>query len=137
MRVALWRALHLELDPPPQGTARFRASIVARARFIEDHVVEQAGKGVVQYVLLGAGLDSFAQRRTEIASHLSVFEIEQAGPQQWKRRRLIELGYGQPEWLHLAPVDFEAPGGWKAPLLAAGFDASKPAGSPRRVSAFI
>src|SRR3954470_8458132 len=98
-RVALWRALHLEIDPPPhvleddiglklvapdEGwrsrpdmspfTRPFRASIVARARFIEDLVEEQAGRGVGQYVILGAGLDTFAQRRPEIASRLVVFE---------------------------------------------------------------
>jgi O-methyltransferase involved in polyketide biosynthesis len=45
----------------PEGTRPFRASILARARFIEDQVVEEAGRGVSQYVILGAGLDSFAQ----------------------------------------------------------------------------
>jgi O-methyltransferase involved in polyketide biosynthesis len=44
----------------PSGTRHFRASIVARARFIEDLVVDQAGCGVSQYAILGAGLDSFA-----------------------------------------------------------------------------
>jgi len=62
----------------PHATSHFRASIVARARFIEDLVVEQASHGVGQYVILGAGLDTFAQRRPEIASHLFVFEIEQS-----------------------------------------------------------
>ena len=97
-RVALWRALHVDIYPPPhvledeiglkllapdqgwrrrgdmdpQFTRPFRASIVARARFIEDLVVEQAGRGLSQYVILGAGLDSFAQRRPEIASRLRV-----------------------------------------------------------------
>jgi len=45
-------------DMDPHFTSRFRASIVARARFIEDLVVEQAGRGVLQYVILGAGLDT-------------------------------------------------------------------------------
>ena len=106
-RVALWRALHVEIDPPPhvlqddiglkllapdkgwrrrgdmdpQFTRPFRASVVARARFIEDLVVEQAGRGLNQYVILGAGLDSFAQRRPQIASRLRVFEIDQPSPQ--------------------------------------------------------
>ncbi|GAB3629284.1 O-methyltransferase [Pandoraea terrae] len=121
-RVALWRALHVEADPPPrvledeiglkllapdtdwrrrgdmdpQFTRPFRASIVARARFIEDLVVEQASRGLDQYVILGAGLDSFAQRRPEIASHLRVFEVDQPGPQAWKRRRLILHPAGDP-----------------------------------------
>ena len=149
VRVALWRALHLEVDPPPhvledkiglrlaapddgwrhrpdmdpQFTRRFRASIVARARFIEDLVVEQAGRGVIQYVILGAGLDSFAQRRPKIASGLPIFEVDRPGPQAWKQQRLIELGFGIPEWLQLVPVDFEVAGwSWWERLAAAGFD---------------
>ena len=92
----------------PSATSAFRASIVARARFIEDLVVERAGHGVGQYVILGAGLDTFAQRRPEIASRLRLFEIDKPGPQAWKRQRLIELGFGIPEWLRFVPVDFEA-----------------------------
>jgi methyltransferase (TIGR00027 family) len=114
-------------DMDPHATRYFRASIVARARFIEDLVVEQAGHGVVQYVILGAGLDTFAQRRPEIASHLLVFEVDQPGPQAWKRQRLIELGFGIPEWLRLIPVDFEAGNAWWQRLAAAGFDAGRPA----------
>jgi methyltransferase (TIGR00027 family) len=89
--------------------------------------VEQAGRGVSQYVILGAGLDSFAQRRPEIASRLKVFEVDQSGPQAWKRQRLIELGFGVPEWLRLVPVDFEARGSWWERLAESGFNASQPA----------
>lgn len=59
----------------PHATRLFRAPIVARARFIEDLVVERAGHGVTQYVILGAGLDTFPERRPEIASSLNVFEV--------------------------------------------------------------
>ena len=114
-------------DMDPHATSLFRASIVARARFIEDLVVEQAGRGVSQYVILGAGLDTFAQRRPEIASGLRIFEVDRPGPQAWKRQRLIELGFGIPEWLRLVPVDFEAGGSWRGQLATAGFDASRPA----------
>jgi methyltransferase (TIGR00027 family) len=153
IRVALWRALHVEVDPPPHVVedlvgltlaapeagwrARpdmnphfikaFRASIVARARFIEDLVVEQAGQGVGQYVILGAGLDTFAQRRPEIAERLRVFEVDRPGPQAWKRQRLVEAGFGVPDWLSLVPVDFEAGDAWLQKLAANGFDAAKPA----------
>ncbi len=153
VRVALWRALHVELDAPPhviedeiglrlaapdagwqqrpdmhpQGTAPFRASIVGRARFIEDLVTEELGRGVEQYVLLGAGLDTFAQRRPELASRLQLFEIDRPGPQEWKRLRLLQLGYGVPDWLHLVPVDFEAGASWRERLAAEGFAAAKPA----------
>jgi methyltransferase (TIGR00027 family) len=152
IRTALWRALHLEVDAPPHvlddriglqlagvdadwrqrpdmneyATPGVRASIVARARYIEDLVTEQASHGVAQYVLLGAGLDTFAQRRPEIASKITVFEVDQPGPQAWKRQRLVELGFGVPDSLRLVPVDFETTSWWDG-LLANGFDADKPA----------
>jgi methyltransferase (TIGR00027 family) len=153
VRVALWRAIHVLVDPPPhvledevslqlaaprngwrdrpdmdpRGTSGFRAAIVARARFIEDLVTEQAGRGVAQYVILGAGLDTFAQRRPEVAAGLRVFEVDQPGPQAWKRQRLIDLGYGVPDWLRLVPVDFEASEDWWEQVSAAGFDPGQPA----------
>ena len=152
VRVALWRALHVEVDPPPHVledevglklaapdggwrsrpdmspfTRPFRASIVARARFVEDLVAAQAARGVRQYVILGAGLDTFAQRRTELASHLIVFEIDRPGPQAWKRQRLVDLNLGIPPFLRLVPVDFEAGNAWWEQLAASGFDAEGPA----------
>ncbi|OED17554.1 class I SAM-dependent methyltransferase [Burkholderia sp. A2] len=152
-RVALWRALHVELDAPPhvladeiglqllapapgwrqrgdmdpQFTRPFRASIVARARFIEDLVIEQVARGVSQYVILGAGLDSFVQRRPDMASRMTVFEVDQPAPQRWKQRRLAELGFGVPDWLRFVPVDFEARQSWRDALVGAGFDAGQPA----------
>ena len=105
---------------PPAGTG---PRIVARARFVEDLVVEQAGRGRRPSTsILGAGLDTFAQRRPEIAARLRVFEIDQPGPQAWKRQRLAELGLGVPDWLHLVPVDFEAGPSWLELLADAGFD---------------
>src|ERR1700742_4491487 len=153
VRTALWRALHVEVDAPPHviedeiglrladpppgwrerpdmhpvSTSGFRGSIVARARFIEDLVAERAGQGTGQYVLLGAGLDTFAQRRPDLASRLVVFEVDQPGTQAWKRQRLIDLGYGVPEWLRLVPVDFEEGASWQEEVRKAGFDAAKPA----------
>jgi methyltransferase (TIGR00027 family) len=56
-----------------------------------------------------------------------VFEVDQPGPQAWKRRRLTELGYGIADWLHLVPVDFEASEDWWKQLVAAGFDPDRPA----------
>lgn len=151
VRVALWRAMHVRCDPPPhvleddvglqlvapdeswrsrpdmnlQWTRGIRASIVARARFVEDLAVEQAGRGVRQYAILGAGLDTFAQRRPEIASKVRVFEVDRPGPQRWKRRRLVDLGFGAPEWLRFVAVDFEARESWWERLKAEGFDAGQ------------
>lgn len=153
VRVALWRAMHVEVDAlphviedevglqlanpdrnwrerpdmHPQGTRGYRASIVGRARFVEDLVAEQAGRGVTQYVLLGAGLDTFAQRRAEIGARMTVFEVDQPGAQAWKQQRLEELGFGVPAWLRLVPVDFEAGASWWERIVAAGFDAGRPA----------
>jgi methyltransferase (TIGR00027 family) len=152
LRVALWRALHVEVDAPPYVfedtlglrlaapdeawrsrpdmspfTRPFRASIVARARFLEDLVAQQAGAGVGQYVILGAGLDTFVQRRPELASSMVVFEIDRPLPQAWKRQRLLELGLGIPSCLRFVPVDFEAGDGWWERLLASGFEVSQPA----------
>jgi methyltransferase (TIGR00027 family) len=100
---------------------------VARARFIEDLVAQQAGLDVGQYVLLGAGLDTFAQRKPDIASKLTIFEVDRPGPQAWKKQRLAELGFGLPERLRFVPVDFEAGESWWEQLKAAGFDAGRPA----------
>lgn len=152
VRTALWRALHLEIDAAPavfedkvglmlaapgEGwqnrpdmspfTRPFRASIVARARFVEDLLATRIASGVMQYVILGAGLDTFAQRKPELASGIQVFEIDQPSPQAWKRRRLVELGMGLPSFLHLVPVDFEAGDAWRERLEASGFNPQEPA----------
>ncbi|HEY0934524.1 MAG TPA: class I SAM-dependent methyltransferase, partial [Trebonia sp.] len=86
-----------------------------------------AARGTGQYVLLGAGLDTFAQRRPDLAGRLRVFEVDQPGTQAWKRRRLTELGYGVPDWLRLVPVDFEAGASWRDEVTSAGFDPAAPA----------
>lgn len=152
VRVSLWRALHTQLDPKPHiisdevgvklvgddnwrsrpdmnpvFSKPMRASIVGRTRFIEDLVEKQVGLNITQYVILGAGLDSFAQRRPEIASRLQVFEVDQPGPQVWKQKRLIEIGHAIPNWLHFVPVDFEGGQPWWKKLISAGFDQNKPA----------
>lgn len=150
VRTALWRALHARTDAAPhivedtvglklvapdadwqerpdmKYTKRLRASIVARARFIEDLIIEQSKKGITQYVILGAGLDTFAQRRVDTASTLQIFEIDQHATLTWKQQRLIETGFDIPDNLHFVPVDFEKDN-WHHQLLKAGFDKNKPA----------
>ena len=69
----------------------------------------------------------FAQRRLEIASKLTVFEIDEPVTHQWKQQRLVELGYGLPEWLRFVSVDFESGSSWWEALKSKGFDASQPA----------
>lgn len=152
VRVALWRTLHLEVDqkphvfedslalklvsPPenwrerpdmhPIGTARFRASIVARARFLEDTVEQELHSGIGQYVLLGAGLDTFAQRRPLLAKRLQIYEVEKGDTLAWKKERLQELGFQIPNNVHYVSVNFEDRSSWWQKLVDAGLDLSKP-----------
>ncbi len=151
IRTALWRALHVQVDAvphvledelgmqlaapdahwrerpdmDPEGTRGYRASIVGRARLIEDLVAAQVAQGVAQYVLLGAGLDTFAQRRREIASRIHVYEVDHPDTQTWKRQRLADLGFRGQDWLRFVAVDFEAGESWRAQLAKAGFDATQ------------
>jgi methyltransferase (TIGR00027 family) len=153
VRTALWRALHVEVDAEPHvledrlglelvapdagwrdrgdmhpvGTAGFRAAIVGRARFIEDLVAEQADAGVRQLVLLGAGLDTMAERRPDLAAQLRIFEVDRPATLAWKERRLVETGIGVPDSLRFVPIDFESGERWWDGLLDAGFDAGRPA----------
>ncbi len=150
-RVALWRALHVLADAPPhilddtvglqllspdptwrerpdmdlQFTRLFRASIVARARYIEDWVLAEAARGVMQYVILGAGLDTFAQRYPTLP--MQIFEVDQPQAQAWKKQALTERGDGMPDRLHLVGVDFEAGDHWWDKLRLAGFKDDEPA----------
>ncbi|MDI6410281.1 class I SAM-dependent methyltransferase [Streptomyces albus] len=153
VRTALWRALHVQHDPAPpvfedelglrlagpgsewrrrpdmdpDDNPFARAAVITRARFAEDLITEQAGRGVDQYVLLGAGLDTFAQRRTDLTPALRVFEVDAPGPQLWKRRRLEELGFGVSDRLVFVPFDLAAGGSWWDALVTAGFDPGRPA----------
>lgn len=81
-------------DMDPNATRGFRAAIV--------------------------GLDTFAQRKPQLAAQLTVFEIDQPHTLAWKRQRLRELGYPIPDWLRLVPVDVEAGQSWWDELLATG-----------------
>ena len=111
--------------PDMKFTIRLRASIVARARFIEDLIIEQSKQGISQYVILGAGLDTFAQRRPDIASRFRSLKLTRPDTLTWKQQRLIELGFGVPEYLHFVPVHFETSSWWEK-LLKTGFNAGKP-----------
>lgn len=153
VRTALWRALHVEIDAPPHVlddtvglrlvdpppdwrerpdmdpafSAAMRAAIVARARVVDDLVAAAVARGVDQFVVLGAGLDTFAERRPDLMATVRVFEIDQPETQAWKQRRLVESGIGVPAGLTFVPVDFETGEPWWAALVAAGFDPGRPA----------
>jgi methyltransferase (TIGR00027 family) len=152
LRVAMRRAAHQLFDNPkvlddpiavpiiglraaekvraekPEAFGKFglaiRASMVARSRFAEDELVRSIARGATQYVVLGAGLDTFAYRNPYAESELRVFEVDFPATQEWKRRNLAEARIAVPPSVTFAPVDFEhqtlAEG-----LRAAGYDAGK------------
>jgi methyltransferase (TIGR00027 family) len=132
-RVALRRAAHQVLDAPliftdplalrvvglppdamlpewrEQTTLErvLRASLAARSRFAEDRLHAAVRQGVDQYVVLGAGLDTFACRTPYSPDVLQVFEVDHPTTQAWKRTLLAQAGIPIPQALIFAPVDFE------------------------------
>jgi methyltransferase (TIGR00027 family) len=148
LRVAIRRAAHQVIDRPRiledpiavrllgPGFARdmeramhpvardFRLFMAARSRYAEDRLGDAAAQGVAQYVVLGAGLDTFAYRNP--FKSLRVYEVDFPATQQWKRELLAEAGIALPASLTFVPLDFEhktlAEG-----LAEAGFDSSAPA----------
>jgi methyltransferase (TIGR00027 family) len=84
-----------------------RAYLVVWSRYIEDELGKALERGVSEYVILGAGLDSFAFRRQDIENKLRVFEVDHPATQNWKKIRLRELDINQPCNLTFVPVDFE------------------------------
>jgi methyltransferase (TIGR00027 family) len=114
-----------ESEPPPEAQHPFsralRAFLAVRSRYAEDQLARAVERGVGQYVLLGAGLDTFAYRNPFRSQRLRVFEVDHPATQAWKRERLEEASIALPNDVTFAPVDFEreslADG-----LLRAGFD---------------
>jgi methyltransferase (TIGR00027 family) len=153
LRVAMRRAAHQLFDRPkvlddsialriivPHAAAKLetergtedgrialsvRAFMVARSRYAEDALARSIERGAKQYVVLGAGLDTFAYRNPHAESALRVFEVDYPATQEWKRRQLEEARIAVPPSVTYAPVDFErqtlAEG-----LRLAGFDSAKP-----------
>jgi hypothetical protein len=101
-----------------------RAFLVARSRYAEDNLAVAVASGVTQYVLLGAGLDTFAYRNRW--PNLQVFEIDHPATQQWKRELLQAAEIPIPPSLRFSPVNFETQS-LAEQLYAAGFDPGVPA----------
>ena len=103
-----------------------RVQVTCRSRYAEDVLAQAIGGGVRQYVILGAGLDSFAYRGGLLAGRVRVFEVDHPASQQAKRAALAAAGIGEPDSVRYVPADLarDALGGC---LDAAGFDASLPA----------
>jgi methyltransferase (TIGR00027 family) len=91
-------------------TAAMRAGaaggILSRARFAEDSLEKAVAEGVQQYVLLGAGLDTFALRRADLVGQIRVIEVDHPATQAIKRQRLAAKDFSLPPSLHFVAVDF-------------------------------
>jgi methyltransferase (TIGR00027 family) len=153
MRVAMRRAAHQIFDNPrvledpialpiigPDAAAKldaeelknggtiarnFRAFMAVRSRYAEDELARSIGRGAKQYVILGAGLDTFAYRNPYDESTLRVLEVDFPATQAWKRQRLAAAGIRIPASVSYAPVDFERQTLSKG-LQLAGFDPKTP-----------
>jgi len=113
-------------DPVRHGDPRsraFRAFMVARSRYAEDNLASAVAAGAVQYVILGAGLDTFAYRNP-LAS-LQVFEVDFPATQEWKRDMLRSAAIAEPANLTYVPLDFEHQT-LAAGLADGGVDAQRP-----------
>ena len=99
---------------------------IVRAKFCENRVEQAAAEGIQQYVIIGAGYDSFAMRRTDLAEKLTIFELDQTATQQEKRLRMKESGIPEPENVRFISADLNKDDMFEV-LVQSGFDASKPA----------
>jgi methyltransferase (TIGR00027 family) len=111
-------------QPESPFAVAMRAFLVARSQYAEENLRRAVDEGVRQYVLLGAGLDTFGYRNPY--RELRVFEVDHPATQAWKRELLAQSGIQIPENLTLAPVDFETQS-LPSQLAAAGFDFERPA----------
>ncbi len=102
----------------------FRAFMAARSRYAEDELARAVAEGVRQYVVLGAGLDTFAYRNPH--SSLRVFEVDHPATQAWKREQLQAAEIAVPVSMTFVPVDFERQT-LDACLSHSGFDFHSPA----------
>jgi methyltransferase (TIGR00027 family) len=93
--------------PDNQVSRYLRAFMVVRSRYAEDELAQAVARGAAQYVILGAGLDTFAYRNPYAESALRVFEVDFPATQAWKIARLADAGVAVPSSLTFAPVDFE------------------------------
>jgi methyltransferase (TIGR00027 family) len=136
VNTAVWRAAHTLLDDEPKILADpfarnfaghvsdaallaahdahplaqvrgFRTQFALRNRYAEDELADAVRRGIGQYVILGAGLDSFAYRRPDLMRALDVYEVDHPASQAWKRARVTELGIEAPARLRYVPIDFE------------------------------
>jgi methyltransferase (TIGR00027 family) len=102
-----------------------RSFVCQRSRLVEEAVERAVADGVDQFVDLGAGLSSFAWRRTDLMQSVNLFEVDHPDSQAFKRERVDAGGLTCPPNMHFVAVDFTTADSLANALAAAGFDASK------------
>ena len=94
------------LDAAVHATPSY-AGVLLRTRYTEDQLAAAVARGVAQYVLAGAGFDTFAFRRPDLRARLRIFEIDHPATQGLKRERLAWAGLEPPPNLHFVAADLE------------------------------
>jgi methyltransferase (TIGR00027 family) len=107
MRLSSKSRAAMEPMPYMEMGRYLRAAMVMRSRHTEDLLIQAIDRGISQFVILGAGLDSFAYRRRDLAAIVNTFEVDHPASQQWKQRRLRKLSVALPPNLTFVPIDFE------------------------------
>jgi methyltransferase (TIGR00027 family) len=111
---------------PEASRQSFGLAFAIRTRFVEDAVEAAIEDGIGQYVILGAGLDSFAYRRPDLSERLKIFEVDRAASQAWKRSRLEKMDIAILASVAFVPLDHETDDLHRG-LVGAGFDLAAPA----------
>jgi methyltransferase (TIGR00027 family) len=115
-----------EFGNPSDGIAtQFRAMFAMRSRFAEDRLADAVARGVRQYVLIGAGLDTFPWRQPAFAQDIQIFAADHPASLAWVQGRLRHHGFGRPTNLTYVPVDLDKRD-FADQLIACGFDLSIP-----------
>ncbi len=123
---AVTRILDAREDLMRPELVALRSHVVLRSRYAEDHLREAVARGITQYVILGAGFDSFAYRQPEWARGITIFEVDHAESQRAKRDALASAAITPPSNVIYAVADF-AQQSLRDVLALAGFDFSRPA----------
>ena len=116
----------LVVDGVLRRLAPIMPAVYVRARFGEDRLEEAVGRGLEQYVIIGAGYETLAMRRADLMARLTVYELDQAATQETKRQRMRKAGIPTPQGLRYVAADLNAESLEDA-LDRAGFDAGRPA----------
>src|SRR5256885_11845510 len=111
-------------DLRDQISKPLRAFFAVRSRYAEDQLKLAVDRGVTQYVILGAGLDTFAYRNIYPPSTLHIFEVDHPATQAWKKDLIAAAGISIPTTVTFAPVDFEK-GGLSDALFSCGFSLNR------------